>query len=151
MKRVGEIKPQHKDLQWFGYKVTFLVPTPLLESPTREFSSLCQQTPLWQRKPYTPIYTPQLRHNLITTSTQLLHTYLLHTYLLHTFLLHTYLLHFNQLHNKSISTFYTTSISSKLLITNTTQLHKYIYTMHNYSSMLLELSCRRSVLLLHFG
>jgi hypothetical protein len=26
-----------------------------------------------------------------------------------------------------------------------------IYTIHNYSSILLELSCRRSVLLLHFG
>ena len=74
MKRVGKIKPQHKDLQWFGYKVTFLVPTPLPESPTREFSSLCQQAPLWRRKPYTPIYTPQLRHNLFTPSTQLLHT-----------------------------------------------------------------------------
>ena len=84
-------------------------------------------------------------------TTPLLHTYFLHTNLLHFKLLHTYLLHFNLLHNKSISTFYTPSISSKLLITNTTQLHKYINTMYNYSSMLLELSCRRSVLLLHFG
>jgi hypothetical protein len=43
-------------------------PTPLPEHLTREFSSLCQQAPLWRRKPYTPMYTPQLRHNFYTTS-----------------------------------------------------------------------------------
>ena len=30
-------------------------PTPLPEYHTREFSSLCQQTPFRQRKPYTPL------------------------------------------------------------------------------------------------
>ena len=37
-----------KDLQWFGYEGP-LRPTPLPEHLTREFSSLCQQTPLWRR------------------------------------------------------------------------------------------------------
>ncbi|GJW40690.1 hypothetical protein Tco_0066535 [Tanacetum coccineum] len=35
-----------------------LRPTPLPEHLTREFSSLCQQAPLWRRKPYTTLLTP---------------------------------------------------------------------------------------------
>ena len=108
-------------------------PTPLLEHLTREFSSLYQQAPLWRRKPYTPMYTPQLRHNLITTTTQLNHTTLLHTFLLHTYLfhtnllhtvLHTYLLHTYLIH---INLFPNTSPSQ--LTTN--QSH-YLYTKLNY-------------------
>lgn len=40
-----EMQTGHDDLQWFSYKDTFLVPTPLPESPTREFSSLLNKLP----------------------------------------------------------------------------------------------------------
>ena len=106
-----------KDLQWFGYKDTFLA---LLHSSSHLLESFLHYVNklLMAEKPYTPIYTPQLRHNLFTPSTQLFHTYLLHTnflhtYLLHTNLLHNYLLHTNLLPNFSFSQQYlylTTSI-----------------------------------------
>ena len=143
MKRVGEIKPQHKDLQWFGYKVAFLVPTPLPESPTREFSSLCQQTSLWRRKPYTLMYTPQLHHNLITTCTQLLLTNLLHT---------NSSSHLSTSHLSSQLAYFTTNqlllptpllyLLNYLLQTQQNFTNKTIYTRHNNSSTLLELGCR---------
>ena len=160
MRRVGKIKPQHKNLQWFGYKDTFLVPTPLPESPTREFSSLCQQTHLWRRKPYTPIYTTHQYHTLITTISHLLHTYLLHTNLLHTQLLHTNLLHtffytpssthqssqLSYFTTKQLLLIYTTSISSKQIITSTTQSSQmniytlYTTTLQHFLSLVVESS-----------
>ena len=82
-----------KELQWFGYKDTFLA---LLHSPSHLLESFLHQIEkphLWQRKPYTPNNTPQQYHTTITTSTQHLHTNLLHTYLLHTNLLHFKFLH----------------------------------------------------------
>ena len=111
--RDGKIEPRDNRFIVVRLQGHLPCPTPLPEHLTLEFSSLCQQALLWRRKPYTPMYTPQLRHTLITTSTQLLHTnllhnYLLHTYLLHTnflhnFTLHTYLLHNNLLPNSSSS------------------------------------------------
>ena len=74
--RDGKIEPQDKRFIVVRLQGHLPCPTPLPEHLTREFSSLCQQAPLWRRKPYTPIYTPKLRHNLITPYTQLLHTYL---------------------------------------------------------------------------
>jgi hypothetical protein len=73
--RVGKIEPRDKRFIVVRLQGHLPCPTPLPEHLTREFSSLYQQAPLWRRKPYTPIYTPQQLHNLITTSTQLLHTY----------------------------------------------------------------------------
>ena len=142
-------------------------PTPLPEHLTQEFSSLCQQAPLWRRKPYTPMYTPQLRHNLITTSTQLLHTNLLHT----NSSSHLSTSHLSTSHQSSSHQSTSHLSSSQLHYFTTNQLllptqllfllnyllqtqHNFtnnIYTMHNYSSILLELSCTRSILLLHFG
>ena len=72
--RVGKIEPDKRFIV-VRLQGHLPCPTPLPEHLTREFSSLCQQAPLWRRKPYTPIYTPQLRHNLFTPSTQLFHTY----------------------------------------------------------------------------
>jgi hypothetical protein len=77
--RDGKIKPRDKEFIVVRLQGHLSCPTPLPESPTREFSSLDQKPPLWRRKPYTPNYTPQLCHNTITTSTRLLHTNLLHT------------------------------------------------------------------------
>jgi hypothetical protein len=74
--RDGKIEPRDKRFIMVRLQGHLPCPTPLLEQLTREFSSLCQQAPLWRSKPYTPIYTPQLHHNLITPYTQLLHTYL---------------------------------------------------------------------------
>ena len=89
-------------------------PTPLPEHLTREFSLLYQQAPLWRRKPYTPIYTPQYLRNLITTSTQLVHTYSL--------LNHTTSSHQSSTHQFSSHLFFYTPI---FFLT---------YLLHNYSS-----------------
>jgi hypothetical protein len=70
--RDGKIEPRDKRFIVVRLQGHLPCPTPLPEHLTREFSSLCQQAPLWRRKPYTPMYTPQLRHNLITPYTQLL-------------------------------------------------------------------------------
>jgi hypothetical protein len=56
--RDGKIKPRHKGFIVVRLQGHLPCPTPLPESPTREFSSLDQKPPLWRRKPYTPIYTP---------------------------------------------------------------------------------------------
>jgi hypothetical protein len=61
--RDGKIEPRDKRFIVVRLQGHLPCPTPLPEHLTREFSSLCQQAPLWQRKPYTPMYTPQLRHN----------------------------------------------------------------------------------------
>jgi hypothetical protein len=74
--RDGKIEPRDKRFIVVRLQGHLPCPTPLHEHLTREFYSLCQQAPLWRRKPYTQIYTPQLRHNLITPYKQLLHTYL---------------------------------------------------------------------------
>ena len=57
-----------KDLQWFGYKDSFLA---LLHSPSHlleSFSSLCQQAPLWRRKPYTTLLTPLTTQSQMSSS-----------------------------------------------------------------------------------
>ena len=65
--RDGKIEPRDKRFIVVRLQGHLPCPTPLPEHQNREFSSLCQQAPLWWRKPYTPIYTPQLRHNFYTT------------------------------------------------------------------------------------
>ena len=124
-----------KDLQWFGYKDTFLA---LLRSSSHLLESFLHYV---NKLPYggenlTHQFT---HHNYVTTYSHLLHNYftpihylittLLHTYLLHTNFLHTYLLHTNLLHINFLHTNLLPSSSSSQLTTN--QSH-YIHTQLNY-------------------
>ena len=99
--------------------------------------------------------TSQLDHNFYTTSS-------------HQYTTHQSSSQLSSTHQSSTShlssqlSYFTTYqlLLSTQLITSTTQysqmniyiyIYIYIYTMHNYSSTLLEIGCRESVLLLHFG
>jgi hypothetical protein len=102
--------------------------------------------------------TSQLDHNFYTTSSRLFATHQSSSHLSST---HQSSSLQSTSHLSSQLTYFTTK---QLLLPTQLQYHlnnllqkqhnftsKYIYTKHNYSSILLELSCRRSVLLLHFG
>ena len=98
-----------RDLQWFGYKDTFLA---LLHSPSTKLESFLHYT---NKLPYGgenlthQLHTKislQRNHTFFTTishlSSQLLHTNYLYYNLVHTYLLHTNNLHYNLLANHTI-------------------------------------------------